>query len=356
MAKIISIGTGIPPYHISQDMAMEFARRQFSSSFKDIERLLKVFVNSEISSRNLVKPVDWYGEKRTFAEKNDIFLYEAVHLGKKAIQQCMVANPSISYEEIEAIFMINTTGIATPSLEAYIMNHLPFSSNLKRIPIWGLGCAGGASGLSRAGEYCKAFPNAKVLVLSIELCSLTFQKDDVSKSNLIGTSLFGDGAACALVVGDEAGQNWTTKTYPTIICSQSTFMKDTLDVMGWRLQDTGLHVVFSKNIPSIVKQWLRPMIDKLLQQYHITIHDITHFIAHPGGKKVIQAYEEALGLTKTMTSDAKEVLKAYGNMSSATIFYVLQRFLLKDISQGDWGIATALGPGFSSELLLLKWQ
>lgn len=238
------------------------------------------------------------------------------------------------------------------------MNQLAFNPHTKRVPIWGLGCAGGAAGLSRAHEYCLAFPQAKVIVLSIELCSLTFQKNDLSKSNLIGTSLFADGIACALVIGDEVRIETLSKknTSPEIIATQSTLMPDSLDVMGWELRNTGLFVIFSRDIPHIVEGWLKPNVMGFLADYKLKLEQIDCFIAHPGGKKVLDAYVRSLDIPSSMNEISLEVLKQFGNMSSATILYVLRRYMEMDIPNNTIGLGTALGPGFSSELLLLRWK
>lgn len=237
------------------------------------------------------------------------------------------------------------------------MNVLPFSEHTKRVPIWGLGCAGGAAGLSRAFEYCRAFPKAKVLVLSIELCSLTFQRNDFSKSNLIGTSLFADGVACALVVGDDfpIEKFRILPSSPFILSTQSTTMKDSIDVMGWEIKNSGLYVVFSKDIPAIIETWLKPNINEFLTENGVSMEKLNHFIAHPGGKKVLEAYVKSLHLNPNMVEISADVLREYGNMSSATILYVLNRYM-KVGQKGDIGVAAALGPGFSSELLLLNWR
>lgn len=362
MPRIISVAEAIPPFVISQHDTMEFARELFSESFKDIERLLTAFQNGQIEKRHFVKGLEWFKKDHSFQEKNDTYIEAAVDLGKMAIENCLQSNhflkKAVDFREIEAIFTISSTGIATPSIEARIMNHLPFSSHTKRIPIWGLGCAGGASGLSRAYEYCLAFPKAKVLVLTIELCSLTFQKNDRSKSNLIGTSLFADGVACALLVGDEVQIDnlVTRKTTPYILGTQSTTKKDSLDVMGWDIKDEGLFVIFSKSIPVLIENWLKPNVETFLSKYGLTSNDIRHFVAHPGGLKVLEAYVKALQLPESMIRNSLHVLQSFGNMSSSTVFYVLDRFMQDEIPEGEIGVIAALGPGFSSELLLVRWE
>lgn len=206
MAYIVSVGKCLPEFNSTQETTVEFANEMFKETFKDIDRLLTAFQNGEIQSRQFAKELDWYKQEHSFEEKNDTYITNAVTLGVKAISACLsnseLLTRPIDYEEIDALFFISSTGISTPSIDAKIINYLPFKESIKRIPIWGLGCAGGAAGLSRAFEYCKAFPDAKVIVLSAEFCSLTFQRDDQSKSNLIGTSLFADGVACTCIVGE----------------------------------------------------------------------------------------------------------------------------------------------------------
>lgn len=361
MPSIVSIGVAAPITVIEQHQAMEFASELFSDSYKDIERLLAAFQNGQIEKRHFTQPFEWYKQEHSFSDKNKTYVETAISLGVEAITNCLsntiFLKRAVHCEEIEAIIMISSTGIATPSIEARIMNVLPFSSHTKRIPIWGLGCAGGASGLSRAYEFCLAYPEAKVLVLSIELCSLTFQRNDLSKSNLIGTSLFADGVACALVCGDQVNISSfrSTSASPSIIGTQSTLMPESLDVMGWDVRNEGLFVIFSKDIPSIVETWLEPNVTGFLREKGMRWGEIRHFIAHPGGKKVLEAYVKALQIPDEMIEVPLEVLKKYGNMSSATILFVLKK-IMEIASVGDIGLATALGPGFSSELLLMRWE
>lgn len=361
MVAIVSVGEVVPLHALTQQKVMHFSRNLFSKSFKDLDRLLNAFDNGLIEKRHFAKNLEWYNEDHTFEEKNDAFIEIAVNQGAEAITKCLsnkaLLKRTIKYGEIDAIFFISSTGIATPSIEARIMNILPFSEHTKRIPIWGLGCGGGAAGLSRAFEYCLAYPDSKVLVLSIELCSLTFQRNDLSKSNLIGTSLFADGIACVLITGDgvKTSEISNLPSLPKIQATQSTTMRNSLDVMGWNIKNDGLFVIFSKDIPSIVEKWLKPNVEQFLRKHMLSIEDMSHFIAHPGGKKVLDAYVSSLDLNPEMIQTPLSVLKSFGNMSSATVLFVLNRFLLKG-KLGEWGLCTALGPGFSSELLLLRWD
>ncbi|HET7579407.1 MAG TPA: 3-oxoacyl-[acyl-carrier-protein] synthase III C-terminal domain-containing protein [Bacillales bacterium] len=361
MTQILSVGTCLPPNRISQDEALAFAGMLFRDSFQDLERLLKVFHNGQIESRYFSAPLEWFQTRHTLKEKNDLYIKLAVEFGIEAVHTCLedslFLRDPVACEEIDAIFFVSTTGFSTPSIEAKIMNQLPFSSHTKRIPIWGLGCAGGAAGLSRAHEYCLAYPEANVLVISEELCSLTFQPGDLSKSNLVGTSLFADGAACALLAGDESSllTRSNLRFRPAVLGTQSTLMPDSEDVMGWDIKDEGLYVVFAKSIPNIIENWLKPNVEEFLSGYELSSGQIGHFVAHPGGRKVLEAYEKAMGWPESMTGPSREVLKTCGNMSSPTVFFVLKEHLKKQIPDRDYGLAAALGPGFSSELLLLQW-
>ncbi|RBW70408.1 type III polyketide synthase [Bacillus taeanensis] len=363
MSVILSVDTHSPPYKLSQQEVLSFIKELFKDSYTNIERLLPVFHNGQIEERYFSMPLEWFSKNHSFQEKNDLYIEHALTYSIEAITKCLNSSTfliePVSYEEIDAIFFISSTGMATPSIDARIMNILPFSKHTKRIPIWGLGCAGGAAGIARAHEYCLAYQHANVLVVSIELCSLTFQKDDLSKSNLVGTSLFADGAACALVVGRKSAllQRKKVSLLPAVKETQSTLMPHSEDVMGWNIKNGGLYVVFSKDIPSIIRSWLGENVKGFLQLYNLELQSIKHFVAHPGGRKVLEAYEETLSFSEEKTAISSHILKHYGNMSSTTVLFVLQKFMKteEDKQKHDLGLLTALGPGFSSELVLLEW-
>ncbi|MCH7323513.1 type III polyketide synthase [Solibacillus sp. MA9] len=359
MPKIVSVGTYTPPYSLAQSNIEQLTKELFQGKISRLERLLKVFDNGDIETRNFCVPPDWYREDHTFEERNELYIRLTTEYSVEVIQRCL-ANRSflqkdIATKDIDAIIFVSSTGISTPSIDARVMNVLSFSEHIVRIPIWGLGCAGGAAGVSRAYDYCKAYPNAKVLVVCVELCSLTFQKEDYTKSNLVGTSLFADGAACVLVCGDDVELE-QDRAIPHILGCKSKWMPNSEDVMGWDVKSGGLHVVFSKSIPGIISNWLGPFIHEFLGSYNILPGQINNFVAHPGGKKVLNAYEDALNLTKMHTSVSREILKTHGNMSSPTVLYVLEQFMLKDNQSNPFGLLVALGPGFSGEAVLLEWR
>lgn len=357
--KIASVSTYTPPFSLAQTNIEQLTKELFQHKIPRLERLLKVFENGEIETRNFCVSPQWYREEHTFEERNSLYIDLATKYSVEVIQRCLTnrafLQTDISTEEIDTIIFVSSTGISTPSIDARILNNLPFSDQIVRLPIWGLGCAGGAAGISRAYDYCKAYPHAKVLVVCVELCSLTFQKDDYSKSNLVGASLFADGAACVLICGDDVELE-QKRTMPHLIARGSKWMPNSEDVMGWDVKSDGLHVVFSKSIPVIISSWLGPFIHEFLSTHNVSKKQIVNFVAHPGGKKVLNAYEEALHLTKDHTNVSREILKRHGNMSSPTVLYVLEQFMLMKNEANTFGLLVALGPGFSGEVVLLEWR
>ncbi|MBT2581392.1 3-oxoacyl-[acyl-carrier-protein] synthase III C-terminal domain-containing protein [Planococcus sp. ISL-109] len=350
MPMIRTVVTENAPYRVNQRDLVGVVRNLFGGEYEDIERLLKVFGNGQIDSRYFAAPLDWFEKDRTLEEKNNLYIEEAVRMGSRAVQKCL-AEAEVDATEIDAIIFISSSGLSTPTIDARIMNELNMPPNIKRMPLWGLGCAGGAAGLSRADDYCRAYPGANVLVLCLELCSLTFVRGDKSKSNLIGTSLFSDGAACVLVAGDKAADDDGFRIH----ANRSALMPQSEDVMGWDVRDAGLHVVFSRSIPSIIEKWLKPNVNEFLAALGKSTDDIQHFIAHPGGKKVLTAYEKSLEMPASQTAISRQVLSEYGNMSSPTVLYVLKEFMDRPMKTGEEALLTALGPGFSSEMLWLEW-
>jgi alkylresorcinol/alkylpyrone synthase len=361
MSQILSVGTWNPPYIMGQNEVMDFARQLFEKDFDQIDRLLNVFNTGQIDERYFSRPLSWFKEPHSFQEKNDIYREVAAESGVQAIKKCLenveYLGEPVKPEEVDALIFVSSTGLSTPSLDVSIINELPFNPYVRRMPLWGLGCAGGTAGLARADEYCRANPKHAALVLSVELCSLTFQHGDKSKSNLIGASLFADGAACVLVCGDESPllKRTHSKVIPKIVGSQSVLMPHSEDVMGWDIRNEGLFVVFAKSIPAIVSTWFKPIAETFIKRHGLETCDLTHFVAHPGGRKVLEAYSESLCLENHLLDDSSEILRKYGNMSSPTVLFVLDRAMKKAKEPGEKGITVSLGPGFTAELLMLDW-
>ncbi len=352
MGKIVSVGVADVPYKFHQDEVKVFASQFFSRGRDDIGRMINVFDNSMIETRHFALPKEWFYKSHGFVERNEEYVKNACSLSTQAIQNCMYKIDA-KLSDFDHIIFVSSTGVATPTIDALLVNEFKLDPHIKRTPIWGLGCAGGAVGLSRALEYTHAFPRSAVLVIALEICSLAFHENDYSKSNIIAISLFSDGGACALVAGRE--HRLFNSASVNLIDSLSTIYYDSLDVMGWEVVDNGFKAIFSKDIPMIVRKYVRPNIEELLDKHKIKLSDIKHYVVHPGGLKVISEYEEALGLPNGTFTYSRRVLSEHGNMSSATILYVLNEFIEDGkYEKGDYGLMSALGPGFSSELVLFK--
>jgi alkylresorcinol/alkylpyrone synthase len=354
MPSILGVGTSVPRHKVNQENITHFARQLFDKSDLNVARLLPVFKNASVRERYFCMDAQWYHEDHGFAEKNEIYQEHGVALAREATLAACKAT-DVAPHEIDHIFFVSTTGIATPSLDAHLFNRLPFKESILRTPIWGLGCGGGVGGIVRACDWLKAYPQKIAMVITLELCGLTFIRNDLSKSNFIATALFGDGCRALIMEGDENESANPNAPRLFIEATGAVTWRDSLDVMGWDVADEGLKVIFSKNIPQIVKKAVRPVVLELLAKKGLGLGDIRHFLSHPGGAKVIDAYQEALELNDEQIQSMKTVLAGYGNMSSATLLFVLDHFLrFGDYRIGDRVLSTALGPGFFSEMVLLR--
>ncbi len=351
MPEIISVYKADLPHKCSQSELKNFAKETFSDKFSDINRLLESFDNAMIDSRNLCVPLDYFHSHKTFKQRNDLFIELSLEYTTEVIKQCLIRS-GIDKNEITDIVLVTSTGISTPGIDALIINKMRLNPDINRYPLWGLGCAGGVSGIAKANTIAKANPDALVAVVSVELCSLTFLRNDVSKSNIIATGLFSDGVAAVLIKGDNFKKTRKPEFKLNILDSQSKLYYDSLDVMGWEILDEGFKVVFSKDIPNIVNQNVKGDILSFLSKHNLLIDEINNFVTHPGGIKVINAYIDALNIDPHLMDNTREVLKNYGNMSSATVLYVLDRFIEKGFKSGK-GLMMSLGPGFSSEMVLI---
>lgn len=350
MPRIAGIETLVPQYCYGQAEVREFARRMFDASPLNVERLLPIFLNTTIEQRFFCMPAEWYGANHSFHEKNRLYVEHARKLADQVVRN-LCASCDLAPQEIDHLFFVSTTGISTPSLDAHLFNTLQLKPSVRRSPIWGLGCAGGVAGLARAVDWLKAYPAKKAVVVALELCSLTFIRNDISKGNFVATSLFADGAAAALLIGDKCGE--VNARGFEVLASEAITWRDSLDVMGWDLAESGLQVLFSRDIPTIVLESARPSILQFLDEQKIALSDIANFLSHPGGAKVIAAYCEALGVPEEKTEHMRSVLRKYGNMSSATVLFVLQDYLQSQAyRRNDLILSTTLGPGFSSEMIL----
>jgi alkylresorcinol/alkylpyrone synthase len=342
---VLSVATAVPKHRVSQETARDFARLMFSEAYKDVERLLPIFDNAGIESRYFCVPPEWFGEDHTFPEKNTLYVKYALDLSEKAAMRAL-DKAGARPEDVGGIFFVSTTGISTPSLDSKLIFRLGLQEHVRRVPIWGLGCVGGAAGLALAADYARAYPEKPVLLVGVELCGLTFIRGDRSKGNLVGTSLFADGAAAVLL---------GTGTGPELQGSYSTVWPQTEDVMGWDLVEEGLQVRFAKSVPQIVREKMRGNLEAACASLSLSLQNLRHFVLHPGGPKVLEAYEETLDIGYGELELSWEVLRNYGNMSSVSVLFVLERFLENyPAGSGEYGTISALGPGFSAEHVFFK--
>jgi len=354
MSRVISVGTAVPQYQFRQSELKGFAKALLSGNGYEPGRMLEVFDSTEIDCRGFVHPREWFESGKSFSELSECYLSGALTLSRSAVEDC-IDRYGGETGDFDHIIYVTSTGVSAPTIDAVLLNEMKLDVHLKRTPIWGLGCAGGAAGLSRALEYTRAYPKSAVLLIATEICSLAFHGDDYSKSNMVSLALFSDGAAAVIVAGKE--NRLYGRSSLSLLDSLSTTYYDSLDIMGWEVLDDGFKAIFSKDIPSIVRERVRGNIEELVSGGGLSLDDLKHFIVHPGGPKVLSEYERALGLEDGSFEYSRKVLREHGNMSSPTVLYVLREFM--DCGRpngGEYGIVSALGPGFSSELLLFRTE
>jgi alkylresorcinol/alkylpyrone synthase len=350
---ILSVATAVPAFVLQQRDVIARATSLFDGRSSDIERLMPVFANAGIATRYSCVPLEWYERDHGWAERNRLYLEHAVDLLERTARQALAA-AGIEAADVDAIVTVSTTGIATPSLDALLMERIALRRDITRLPIFGLGCAGGVLGLARAATLAREAPGSRVLFLVVELCALTFRKIDQTKSNIIAAALFGDGAAAVVIGPRPAGQ--AGAALPAIGAAGEYTWPASLDVMGWRIEDDGLGVMFSRDIPTLVRTQFRAALDMFLAKNGRTLAEIEAFVCHPGGIKVIAALEEAFSIPAGTLDAAREVLRDYGNMSAATVLFVLERMLRPTSTGGSLPrelLLTALGPGFTAAFLTL---
>ncbi|MBO1004618.1 type III polyketide synthase [Pseudogracilibacillus auburnensis] len=361
MVFVGSVGLGIPEHHVTQEEVKKLVQHIFLSNRK-LRKLLPVFDNAKVASRQLVVDKSWFKKEHTFAEANQLYFSSAKQLSLQAIDSCLkseLLTDPIPYDAIDMIVFVSSTGITTPSLDAYLLNERPFREDIVRMPLWGLGCAGGAIGLSRAFEWIRLHPEKVALVVCCELCSLTFQKNDFSTSNLVGTAIFGDGAGATILIGERSPFKEQLTKKLRIKNTHSFTKKNSTTVMGWDVTANGLEVIFSKRIPKLVESIWKDHVLNFLKKEQMDVHHLSAIIAHPGGRKVLEEMERTLRIQQNLLHHSYTVLKNHGNMSSATVLYVLKKWFQNKRDEDfekKLGILCALGPGFSSELLLLEWM
>ncbi|MGP4060014.1 type III polyketide synthase [Halobacillus sp. H74] len=361
MPYILSTGIKVADFSYPQATIQQFVYDLFPLKRHEKKRLLPIFEHAEIDKRQFAAPLKWFHKPHGLKERNDLYHEKALQYSIGAIRSCLsneeLLEQHISPASIDHILFVSSTGISTPTLDAYIMNELGFRESTTRTPLFGLGCAGGTSGVARAYEWLLGNPEKNVLVVCVELCSLTFQPDDSSVSNFVGTALFGDGASAVLITGDNSQLlKQRTGAVPAILNSNSRTKRHSVDVMGWKVVDSGFEVIFNKSIPRLVKEFWSLHAEEVVHQNGWTIDEFPLLIAHPGGRKVLEGYEEVFKLKEGVLEIPKQILANHGNMSSPTVHFVLHEAMNKHLEKGTRTIMTSLGPGFSSEIVSLEWM
>ena len=348
--RIASVGSALPKNFYDQETLLEAFREHWAERYFNLRRLEDLHRNVLVGGRHLALPIEAYPGIASWGEANDHWIRVAQELGGEAVLAAL-DGAGLSPSDVNAFYFVTVTGIATPSIDARLVNRLGLSPTVKRVPIFGLGCLAGAAGVARAADYLAGHPDDVAVVLSVELCSLTLQREDLSVENLIASGLFGDGAAAAVLIGNgRAGDG------PWVVDSRSSFYTDTERVMGWDVSERGFKVVLSAEVPDMVRRHLRSDVDGFLADHGLGRSDIAVWVSHPGGPRVLEAMAETLELPEGALEGAWRTLREVGNLSSTSVLLVLEEALRSPPPPGSWGLMSAMGPGFCSELVLLRWD
>ena len=343
-AALVSLATSVPPHQFHQKQILQVAHGLMADRYPEFETFSSLFANTGIRHRYGVKPIEWYLEQRGWPERTQAFLEGAeilfIDVARKAL-----ALADLAAGDIDTVVTVCSTGIATPTLEARIAGKLGLRADVSRVPVFGLGCAGGVSGLSIASRLAQARPGSNVLLVALELCTLAVRHDELTKANVVAASLFGDGAAAIVL---RAGDGGATR----IEAAGEKLWPDTLDIMGWRVDPEGFGVIFQRTIPAFVAENMGPAVAEILSRMQLSINDIGRVICHPGGTKVIIALEHAFSLDQGTLDHEREVIADYGNMSAPTVFFVLERARARGLPPRS--LLTSLGPGFTASCVALR--
>ena len=352
--KIASVSSSFPATRYHQSQVTEAFRNYWGERLENPELLSRLHSRTGVQYRHFAFSIPEYAQLQNFGQSNRAWLQVAQALGEQAIDGALAAR-GLQRRDLDALFVVSVTGIASPSLDAHLINRMQLRTDLKRTPIFGLGCVAGAMGLTRAADYVLAYPKQTAALLSVELCSLTMQLDDLTMPNFIGTGLFGDGAAAAIVVGADR----TTEGRPdgpSILATRSVFYPSTEEIMGWDISEKGFRLVLSAELPDLIRCRLLADVDKFLDDHGLRRGDIGNWVIHTGGPKILQAIQETLELDDRALELSWDSLARFGNLSSASILLVLEDTITKRRpAPGTLGLMLAMGPGFCSELLLVRW-
>jgi alkylresorcinol/alkylpyrone synthase len=349
MSFIINAVTAYPENQVHQHDVQLFLKSVWPDKSDFIEQFME---STSVKSRNLTLPLDHYQDLGDSGKRNRIWKDEALRLQNKNIKK-ILHDSEIDIKDIGLLVSASTTGIAVPSLEALLLNQFSFASTTKRLPIFGLGCLAGVAGINRVNDYLNGNPTQAAILMVTELCSLTYQFSDQRTANIIGTALFGDGAGAVLMVGNS--HPLSKKASFEIIATESVFYPNTERLMGWDMVESGFQIVLSSEIPNLVREHVGKDIVSFLKKKSLTLHDISFYVAHPGGPKVLEALQDAIEISKDKLALSWESLYQHGNTSASSVINVLEQTILTaDIAPGSLGLMMAMGPGFSLELGVVK--
>jgi len=348
--RVAGLASAFPVRYYEQEEILAALKRQWGDLLPRPERLERLHRRAGVRGRHLALPLESYEDLHTWGQANAAWFRVAEELGASALGRALDA-AGVDPDDLGALFVVSITGIASPSLDARLINRMGLNRHVKRLPVFGLGCVGGAAGLARAADYVRAHATEAAALVAVELCSLTFRRDDLSTANQISSGLFGDAAAAAVVTGAaRAGGG------PRIRATRSIFYPGTEEVMGWDISERGFRIVLSRGVPEIVKRHLADDVDALLADHGLERRDVGCWVIHPGGPAVLEAVQEALEPPEGALDPAWDCLRRVGNASSVSVLLVLEEIMRRHRpAPGTWGLLAALGPGFCSELVLLRW-
>jgi alkylresorcinol/alkylpyrone synthase len=348
--RIAAVGTALPPHYYGQDTLLAALRQRWAGRYFNLDRLERLHRNVLVGGRHLALRLEDYDRLTTWGQANDAWIRVAQEVGGEAVMDAL-QRAGLTPADVDALIFVTVTGVATPSIDARLINRLGLPSRVKRMPIFGLGCVAGAAGIARAADYVKGHPDQVAVLLSVELCSLTLQEEDLSIPNLIASGLFGDGAAAVVVAGANRAADG-----PRIVDTRSVFYPNSERVMGWDISESGFKIVLSAEVPGVAREKLRPDVDAFLAEHGLARADIASWVCHPGGPKVLEAMHEALELPPGALDVTWRSLREVGNLSSTSVLLVLAETLERHRPPpGSYGMLIAMGPGFCSELVLLQW-
>ena len=347
---IAGAASAFPRHYYKQDQIAGELKRQWAGKVEKPEVLGRLLSRVGVDGRFLSLPIDSYEKLERWGEANDAWIDVAEELSEQALCRALT-RAGLATSDLSAIFFTSVTGIASPSIDARLINRMGLPRNIKRIPIFGLGCVGGAAGISRASDYVKAYPDQVAALISVELCSLTWQRQDTSMANVISSGLFGDGAAAVILTGDNREHKG-----PRVLATRSTFYPGTEDAMGWEISENGFKIVLSPDVPRIIERNLAKDVDEFLSDNGLQRADVGAWIMHTGGPKILEATAAALRLPPEALEASWRCLRKVGNLSSASVLLVLEEYMnRRRPAAGTYSILAAMGPGFCSELVLLRW-